>query len=411
MADSPPAAFDPYAPEVLERSPDAFAELGQRCPVHHYQGKFDFFIASDYREIKENVLRDHATWTARNGNTPRVMDERYASGISTDPPEHFAIRSVIMRGFGPEQMKRLGGEIDRIANELIDAMQADPAGEGNFFERFAMPLAARLMCLMLGAPESEYLTYKQWADDMTFVEYNVPEETIDAHARKVNAHFGAMLAERIAKLEAAGVKPSLEHVGTVLPDDFMSRYLCDKVGDRPLKKYEVLNMVAAIFIGGNETTMNLICNLLWRLLELPARWERLKAEPALIPAAIEESLRFDPPVIGLFRTSTCPVKLGEVEVPARSKVLYNIAAANRDPERWPNPDEFSLDRPLAELRQHLSFSAGAHACLGLGLARMELKQVFELLTTRLPKLRLTGASHRAPGFNFWGREDLPVAWK
>lgn len=411
MTEASKLDFDPYAPEVQERSPDAFAELGRRCPVHHYQGKFDFYIANDYKDIKDSLFKDNSTWTARNGNTPRVMDERFASGITTDPPEHFAFRNVIQRGLGPEQLQRLGKEIDRIADELIDTMLADPAGEGNFFERFAMPLAARLMCIMLGAPEQDYLTYKQWADDLTFVEYNVPEEDINDKARAINAHFGAMLAERMAKLEAAGVQPAMEHVGTILPDDFMSRYLCDRVGERPLKKYEVLNLVSAILVGGNETTMNLICNLLWRLLEEPQRWERIKAEPTLIPLAIEESLRVDPPVIGLFRTSTCPVQLSGTDMPARSKVLYNIAAANRDPSRWDNPDEFSLDRSLPEVRQHLSFAGGAHACLGLGLARMELKQVFEKLVQRLPHLRLAGPTHRAPGFNFWGREDLPVAWR
>lgn len=220
-----------------------------------------------------------------------------------------------------------------------------------------------------------------------------------------------MVATRRALLTEAGVEPDMAHVGTLLPNDFMSRFICDRVDDRPLSDHEIISLSMGILIGGNETTMNLICNLLWRLLEQPERWEQIKADPTLIPAAIEESLRFDSPVIGLFRNSTCPTQLQGQDIPAGSKVLYNLAAANRDPARWPNPDEFCLDRPFEQARRHVAFSGGAHACLGMGLARMEVRQVFEKLVVRLPNLRLIGPTERAPGFNFWGRNVLPVAWK
>jgi cytochrome P450 len=387
-----------------------FADFGKKCPVHHYEGRFDFYIASNYNDIKDKILRDHKVWSAKGGNTPRFIDPNFFSPISSDPPIHHEYRDVVRRGFSPDKMKLLSAHIERISNELIDAMLAAHEPKANFFESFAMPLAARLMCIMLGAPEANYLIYKKWADQCQFTEYNVPEEDIKQHMRMVGGHFAGMILEREQLLKTNGVEPALEHVGTILPDDFLSRYICETVEGRRLNRFEVLDLILAILIGGNETTMNLMTNLLWRLLEVPERWEQLKRDPALIPAAIEESLRFDPPVLGLFRNTACPAQLGDVEIPEHAKVFYNVAAANRDPARWPDPDDFRLDRPTETAKQHLSFSGGAHACLGMSLARMEVKQVFERLVARMPGLRLDGQPKRAPGFNFWGLEDLPVAW-
>ncbi len=413
MTDQPatqPIPFDPFAPEVLERSPEAFAELGRQCPVHHYQGRFDFRIASDFQDIREKILSDHQVWSVIGGITPRVAPEK-SGGLTTDPPEHMQIRAVIQRGFSPANLQRLAGEIERISDELIDAMLADPVGEGNFFECFAMPMPARLMCIMLGAPESEYLRYKHLADEYQDIEFNEPGKSTQEVAGTIYKDFAVMVATRRALLAETGVEPDMVHVGTLLPDDFMSRFICDRVDGRPLNDHEIISLSMGILIGGNETTMNLICNLLWRLLEQPERWEQIKADPTLIPSAIEESLRFDSPVIGLFRNSTCPTRLQGPDIPAGSKLMYSLAAANRDPARWPNPDEFRLDRPFEQARRHVAFSGGAHACLGMGLARMEVRQVFEKLVLRLPNLRLIGPTQRAPGFNFWGRNVLPVAWK
>jgi len=144
----------------------------------------------------------------------------------------------------------------------------------------------------------------------------------------------------------------------VLPDDLMSRFICDRVQGRLLNDLEILGLGVAILLGGNETTMNLIGNLLWRLLEVPSRWEMLKANPALIEGAIEESLRFDPPVLGMFRKATNAVELGGCPVPASARVMYNIAGANRDPNIWSDPEDFRLDRPKDTQRKHLSFGGG-----------------------------------------------------
>jgi cytochrome P450 len=199
-------------------------------------------------------------------------------------------------------------------------------------------------------------------------------------------------------------------VGTALPDDLMARYICDRVDGRELSDLEVLGLGVTILNAGNETTINLINNLLWRLLEVPSRWEMLKADPFLIEAAMEESLHYDLPVLGMLRKAVkdtemkgCPICEGEL-------VMYYIAGANRDPAIWDDPDTIRLDRPVAWSRRHISFGGGNHMRLGVQLARMGAMQVFEKLTARLPNLRLTGKLERIEVFNFWGRLKFPVAW-
>jgi len=404
--------FDPYDHEVFLAGPKAFADHGRQCPLDHYQGKFDFYISSDYDDVKNNVLLDNDTWLYGKGSGPKRLSKELSDiGVMTDPPFHSGIRMVIQRGFNPQNLKRLAAQIERLSAELIDSMKTMPEQRGNFFELYAMPLAARLMCIMLGVPERDYLQYKEWADQFMYKIFNDTTEGAEGpDAYQLAQGFMAVMAERRKLLEAHGVEPGLEHVGTLLPNDFISRYLCDKVDGRYLTEWEIISMLSSIVAGGNETTMNLICNLLWRLLEKPALWEQLKANKDLIPGAIEESLRFDPPVIGMFRTAAVETELQGQLIPKDARVMYNIAAVNRNPAVWDHPDEFRLDRPESDMRKHASFSGGNHLCLGIALARMEVKQVFGMLVDRLPNLRLTGAPTRAPGFNFYGQIDLPVAW-
>jgi cytochrome P450 len=407
------ADFDFYDKAVEDRAPEAWSELGRKHPIYHYRGRFDFYVSSDYDDIKNNILVDNDTWLYSRGTSPKELDPRMACGMMTEPPHHNGIRIIVQRGFTPKQLERIAVEIDQLADELIDGMQAMPEKRGNFFKLFAMPLPARLMCRMLGAPEEKHLQYKQWADEFMYDHYNNKTDSAEAgeKAQLIAASLSGLIAERRRVLQEAGVtEPSLQEVGTVLPDDFISRFICDKVDGRHLTEWEIISLLLSIINGGNETTMNLISNLLWRLLEKPERWEQLKANPDLIPNAVEESLRFDPPLLGMFRTTAKETELKGEVIPEGEKVMYSIAAANRDPAIWENPDEFRLDRDMATLRKHVSFSGGSHLCLGIHLARMEVRQVFEKLVERLPNLRLTGEPVIVPGFSFWGLVDLPVAW-
>lgn len=149
---------------------------------------------------------------------------------------------------------------------------------------------------------------------------------------------------------------------------------------------------------------------MWRLLEVPERWALLKEKPELINAAIEESLRFDPPVLGMFRTSLCPTKLHDMEVPEHAKLMQLYGSGCRDEAVFENAGEFRLDRPTDVGRRHMAFGSGKHVCPGAPLARLVVRIAFQALLERLPNPRLLGAGERNPVFNFWGRKKLPIAW-
>jgi cytochrome P450 len=268
------------------------------------------------------------------------------------------------------------------------------------------------MCFMLGADQTNYPRYKHWADILQYMLFSDPDPT--AFREIVDAfqpHFAELIAAHKKLLTDAGIEePTMEHLGTVLPWDYISLGLVLRVDGRRLNDGELFNICTAFLTGGQETTTSLIGNMVWRLLEVPERWEALKANPALVDNVIEESLRFDPPVIAHFRTSLCPVTMHGVELPERSKLMFSIIGANRDPALFDDPDSFRIDRPLGQVRKHLSFGYGVHFCLGAPIARLEAKVALTKLIERLPRLRLTGETERIDSWLYWGRRTLPVAW-
>ena len=405
-------AFDPFDPTVVADPGPAYAELRAKCPFHRFDGPDQtFWITSDYREIREEIFQDSPIWSFRWGNAQK--DTISDVGFKTDPPFHMAFRNEIARGLAPRQLRRYAADIERIVAELIDAMLADPAGAGDFHDRFAFPLPARMMCVMLGAPETAYADYKRWADTLQHLLFTDPEPgSFEPLLEEIYPHFTGCLAQRRDALAKAGVDdPTTEHLGTVIPDDFMSRSLVARVEGRPLTLDEQLNVCLAFLTGGQETTISLLTNLIWRLLETPGLWAQVKADPSLVEAAIEESLRFDPPVLAHFRTSLEPVEMHGERLPKRAKLMFAMAAANRDPEVFPEPDRFRLDRPLSQGRKHLSFGGGIHSCIGAPVARLEAEIALTRLIERLPDLRLLGPGERLDSWMHWGKVKLPVAWR
>ena len=403
--------FDPFAPEVVADPGPAYSALRARCPFARHDGPDQtFWILSDYREIREEILQDNPLWAFRWGNAQK--DGISDVGFKTDPPFHIGFRNAIARGFTPKRLAPYRDVAERIVDELITAMEAEPSGEGDFHDLFAFPLPARMMCVMLGAPEADYRDYKRWADALQHLIFVDPEPgSFEPLARELYAHFGGLVAKREALLAEAGIEdPTEEHLGPVLPDDFMSRALVTRVEGRRLTHEERMNVCLAFLTGGQETTIGLLTNLIWRLLETPALWEQVKADPSLIESAVEESLRLDPPVLAHFRTSTQPVEMHGEALPERAKLMFSIAGGNRDPDVFPDPDTFRLDRPLSTGRQHLSFGSGLHFCIGAPVARLEAQIALRRLTERLPDLRLLGEGERIDSWMHWGRARLPVAW-
>jgi cytochrome P450 len=224
----------------------------------------------------------------------------------------------------------------------------------------------------------------------------------EARARKALAEY--MLAE-------AEKRRVVARAGGEMPRDIISDIVAASLDDeRPITDAEMLSLLTQILVGGNETTTSLITNLLWRLLAERSLWEQVVADPSLVDIAVEESLRFDPPVLGLYRTTTCPVTMSGTEIAPEEKVHVLYASANRDPDVWENPDEFRLDRDLNRLRQHLSFGFGTHVCPGAALARTEARAALHKLISTVPTLRMAGEPERIETFLLWGKRTFPVTW-
>lgn len=410
--------FDPLSEATIKAPGPAYSELAAKCPFHRYVGPdYSFWITSNYRQIREDVLADDKpVWSFRFGNSAKdwgAQDgEMNNVGFMTDPPFHTEWAAALRKGMTPAKLRDYAPQIDKIADELIAGMEAAPTKRGDFHDLFALPLPARVMCFMLGADQSNYPRYKHWADILQFMLFSDPDPTAFREiVEEFQPHFMELIAHRKSLLAKAGVtEATAEHIGSVLPDDYISLGLTLRVAGRPLNDGELFNICTAFLTGGQETTTSLLTNIVWRLLEDPGRWELLRARPELIENAIEESLRYDPPVIAHFRTSLEPTTMSGVEMPAGSKLMFSMIGANRDPELFPDPDTFRIDRPLGEARKHISFGYGVHFCLGAPVARLEAKIALTKLIERLPNLRLVGETSRINSWLYWGRKELPVAW-
>jgi cytochrome P450 len=398
--------YDPFSAGVLADPMAAYAELRAQCPVHHFEDFTpDFWTVTRHDDVLA-VLKDTETWSSRYGQTQHFVR---AGCLNQDPPQHTEFRRLFQAGFAPRMVGHLEDEITALASSLLDDLE--PLGRGDLHDLYACPLPVIVIATLLGIPPTELAQFKQWSDDLVAT-FNSPDKHApDATREEMNAYFQGFIDERRALLRQAGVdEPGDEHLGTVLPNDLISGFVVATYDGRRLTDDELHTILVQLLLGGNETTTSLVTNLVLRLLEVPSRWEAVKADPGLVDLAIEESLRFDPPVLGLFRTSLVETTLHDVTLAPKTKLMVVYASANRDESRWDDPDEFRLDRTLFDLRRHLSFGHGHHFCPGASLARLEARVSLRLLVERLPNLRLDGEPERIEPFNLWGRRHLPVAW-
>ena len=211
-------------------------------------------------------------------------------------------------------------------------------------------------------------------------------------------------------LAGAVVSEGTDPLGSVLPAD-VSSIMALALRDGLLSRAEMRHLGYQLLVAGHETTSSLISLMLYRLAERPDAMATLRADPALIPVAIEEALRFDSPVQGLFRTNAaeCPVR-NEI-IPERSKLQVLFGSANRDPDRFTEPDEFHIDRDPKELRRHVAFGWGIHLCIGAPLARLETRITFERVLARMADIEVAGEVRRNDSFVLHGLTTLPLRWR
>ncbi|MET9210915.1 MULTISPECIES: cytochrome P450 family protein [unclassified Nocardia] len=291
--------------------------------------------------------------------------------LNTDEPGHTRLRKLVNKAFTTRQVAVLRPRVQEITDALLDGF-AD-ADEVDLMAAFANPLPVAVICELLGVPFADRDRFQAW----TRLLVGVHRLTQDGAAAAIAMH--TYLSELVrAKQE----RPA---------DDLLSRLvLADDDGDR-LTDQELVAMAFLLLVAGHETTVNLIGNGTLALLRAPAQWRALLADPAGVPAAIEEFLRFDGPVnMSTERVTAEPITVGDIEIPAGEFVHVALVGANRDPRRFPDPDELRVDGAAGG---HLAFGHGIHFCVGAPLARLEAEIAFTTLLARFPGLTLAPGAH------------------
>jgi cytochrome P450 family 109 len=308
------------------------------------------------------ALRDHQTFSSESPQAGQFGPKLVL--IQDDPPRHTHFRRLVNRAFTLRRVEALEPWIAEIANALLDEMGEDGR---DVVESYTVPLPVKVIARLLGIPGEDYVTFKLWSDAfLSTVSVQATERL--QNLQEMVAYFGQMAAARRTR----GV------------DDLISALVEADVEGEALQDWEILGFCILLLIAGNETTTNLLGNVLHALSARPDLWRRLREDRSLVETVIEESLRYESPVQRLFRWTTRKIEISGVKMSKGDRVTIFYGAANRDPQAFVDPDEFRLDR---DLRNHAAFGAGIHYCLGAPLARAEARISLNAFLDRFATLR------------------------
>lgn len=356
---------------------------GQRA---YFYEKFDppFYILSRYDDVN-NALLDADTYLEGFGNGPNFQP---ALGILSDAPHHTFIRNLIQRDFLAKPISDLEPRLVEIVNELLDEVAEKETWD--LHDELSFPLPVIIICEILGIPTDDIKKFKRWADASVANMCSPDPYEYAAELAEMNAYILAQI--HLKREQGNG-------------DDLLSVMALAQQDGEYLPDEELVALAGQLFVAGNETTTSLISNLVWRLLTIDDLWAQFCRDEIDVDDAINESLRFDPPLLGLFKTTSRDVDIDGVTIPAKSKVMMHYGAANRDPEAFIEANTFKLKRTGKKM---LSFSVGLHVCIGRELAKLEARVTLAALRERMPSLRLVNEGERVGPFLFWGRAKLPV---
>ena len=346
-----------------------------------------FYILSRYEDLNY-ALREPDIFIEGFGNGPNFVDSK---GVLSDGEHHTLIRRIVQPNFLMGSIARLQNRLEEITEELLD--DVEEMDEWDIHDNLSFPLPVIIICEILGIPIDDIHKFKRWAD--ASVEQMCSE---DPHSYD----------EELKQLEGYLLNLILKKRNQVEEDTLLSRISHAKIGKDYLSNDEAVKLTIQIFVAGNETTTSLISNLFWRMMTIDNLWERFVDDEIDINDAITESLRYDPPLLGLFKTTSKEVNINGNIIPKKTKVMMHYGAANRDPEVFNNPNIFDINRDGSKV---ISFSVGIHICLGRELAKLETRVALNAIKNRFPNIRLLNDGERVGPFLFWGRKKLPVTHK
>ncbi len=399
----PPPVFDPFAPGFTDDPYPQYAALRSGAPAGRHP--LGFFLLTRYEDVS-GLLRASMSVEDRNITDRQLIELREQvygeeaprrGGISMldrDPPDHTRLRRLVSKAFTPRAVEALRPRITGLVDEMLDA--AERQGRVDLVDALAFPLPFAVIAEMLGTPPADHERIRQLSGTVVRSLEPVNDPDMAAAITAADAELTQIAAEMIAWKRANPAGDLLtalinaEDDGDVLDDD------------------ELIAQTLLLYIAGHETTVNLIAGGTLALLRHPDQAARLRSDPALIGNAVEELLRYDSPVQATRRVTLEPATLSGVQIPAGAFVMALLGSANRDESYWgPDAAELRLDRENA--RQHVSFGAGPHHCLGASLARLEASIALAQLTGRFPGLALDGEVTWNGRINLRGPARLPVS--
>ncbi len=379
--------------------------LQQRAPVHRDR-QMGGVVLSGHDAVRR-FLYDLEFFVdprkAREGDPVRMFldnatDDREPSMLFLDDPEHNRLRNLVSRSFTPRATEKLRPVVERVAEELLDQVDADCEPEFDLLDRIAAPLPAIAIARILGVDVALQAEFKAWsvASSEAFFNPFAGDEVREA-GLKAQASLDALFRFEIEKRRR---EPADDLIGKLV--------LAEREGDR-LNEAELVTMCNLLLIAGNVTTTDLIGNGMRNLLERPSEHAKLRERPEWVANAVEEMLRFEGPVQTTGRIAPRDLDIDGVPVRKGESISLLLAAANRDPAVYPDPDRFDITRKDTH---HHSFGGGAHLCIGAHLARAEAQAAVRALVARYPTLRPSGREVKwktTPGFRglaeYWVRRD------
>jgi cholest-4-en-3-one 26-monooxygenase len=387
---SDPDAFQHGFPHEL------FRELRREAPVYWHEGQYDggpgYWILSRYETIKA-ISRQPQLFSSASGTSVEDRDENFVSMIGMDPPDHRRFRSLVSAGFTPRRIAAQEPHHREIVGSILDGVV--DRGHCDFVVDVAAELPLRVIAELLGVPQAACRDLFVWSNKM--VGNQDPEYVPDMQEAQTAAQDMFVFANGLAEDRLANPQ-----------QDLMSAILHGEVDGQRLSTFEFDTFFLLLAVAGNETTRNLISHGLLLLLEHPDALERLRAEPALLPQAIEEMLRFKSPVIYMRRTALDDVELEGQRIRKGQKLVMYYPSANRDEAVFDHPDTFDIER---KSNPHLAFGIGEHFCMGTHLARLETRVMFQGILERMHELELAGPVSYLRSNLIDGVKHIPLTFK
>jgi cytochrome P450 len=385
-----------FLSDDLRRDPfPLYEQVRNSSPLLH-EPQSDMWLVFDYESVKR-VMTDHDAFssivTPPTGKAPDWL-------VFSDPPRHTKLRGIIMRAFTPRSIANLEPRIRELSRELL--APALERGQMDLALEYSNLLPTMVIAEMIGIPVADRARFLRWGETIMNLSYAIAGGEEAAKAVQENA---------VVKEEMrAYLKELLPERRKAPKDDLLTRLAEAEVDGERLTEEEILGFFQLLLSAGTETTTNLINNAILCLIENPDQLARLRAEPHLLPSAIEEVLRYRSPGQIIFRSTKRDIELHGQVIPAGKLVLVMIGSANRDPMKFRDPDRFDITR---DPNPHVAFGHGIHFCLGAALSRLEAKVALEDLLGRMQGFELASAEPWEPrkGLHIHGPLRLPIRFE